>query len=75
MPEPYNTNWCDNPVHSRPPTGAERAEDIRRRVAALEDAERDKRMSERQVADHWRALDGFQGYRRCTRTDHENRSA
>lgn len=67
MAEAYNTNWCDNMAHSRPATDAEKAEDTRRRVAALESAESDGLMGARQVADHWRALDGFQGYRRCTR--------
>lgn len=71
MPEPYNTDWCDNSAHSRPATDAECAEDTRRRVAALEAAERDGRMGARQVADHWRALEGFRGYRRCTRTNRE----
>lgn len=66
MTKAYDTNWCDSMAHSRPATDDERAEDMRRRIEALEAAERDGRMGARQVDDHWRALDGFQGYRRCT---------
>lgn len=65
----YNTNWCGHARHSRPATTEERAEDTRRRVEALEAAERDGRMSARRVEEHWRALDGFEGYRRCTIPD------
>lgn len=66
MSESYSTNWCNNPMHSRSATEAERADDVRRRVEAIETEEREGGMGARQVAEHWRVLDGFPGYRRCT---------